>query len=525
MSRQLRGALWHVAAIVLSSSLINLAAPVGGGLTPLAFIAFAPWLAVLSRDIRPSMAFISGLAMGLVYIIPLHWPTFAAAVAAGGAQGWKLHLTTLGFFVCYALPFALYAPVDSLLRRHWTLPDPLWALLRAALLASLMCLVWAPFPYTPTVIITEWSSLLQVAAIGGEPLLLMLMLWPSAVLAGLLRQPFTRAGVTRAVMPLAVGLLLVHVHGSWRIQKMDQAEADGAGQRLSALPLQMDLPHRSTAQMLTRDRQRGRQSALELTRRALADAPRCELVIWPEVPLTAERSRPACEQGRRMATSLGLPLLMQCYRQVGRDGFATGLDLQLQVSAEWLLPEETGQSNLWHGKSSLVPFYEQPLFRSGHLQAGQPGSVFELDSERRLIPTLCYELHSRKHMRQGVFNGGNIVAHMASFTPFSRHPIDRWDLAMAQLRAVEFGVPILRATNRGPVGWIDANGRVRALSERFGRHAECQDIWTPSGKATLYTYISPVAAALPAIIFLLLGWAFAPEHNCSEAPKLLQGRA
>ncbi|MCA1780222.1 MAG: hypothetical protein LC637_12830 [Xanthomonadaceae bacterium] len=76
---------------------------------------------------------------------------------------------------------------------------------------------------------------------------------------------------------------------------------------------------------------------------------------------------------------------------------------------------------------------------------------------------------------------------MASFTPFSRHPIDHWDLALAQLRAAEFGLPILRAVNRGSAGWIDANGRVRALSDRFGRHAECYDIWTPSGPATIYS--------------------------------------
>jgi len=512
MARPLLKVLWHIAAIVLSSTLINLAAPVGGGLTPLAFIAFAPWLAVLSRDLRPTMAFVSGLVMGLVYIIPLHWPTFAAAVAAGGAQGWKLHLTTMGFFFCYALPFALYAPLDCILQRRWTLPGPLWALLRAALLASLMCLVWAPFPYTPVVTITEVSSLLQVAAIGGEPLLLMLMLWPSAVLAGLFRQPFTRLVTMQALLPLVAGLLLVHVYGSWRIQQMDRAEADGAGQRLSALPLQMDLPHRSTAQMLTRDRPRGRQSALELTRRALEEAPGCELVIWPEVPLTAERSRPACEQGGRITDSLGLPLLMQCYRQQ---------DHQLVLSAEWLLPQvernTNPQTNPWHGKSSLVPFYERPIFGEGMVAAGQPGTVFELDAQRRLIPTLCYELHSRKHMRQGVFNGGNIVAHMASFTPFSRHPIDRWDLAMAQLRAAEFGLPILRSTNRGPVGWIDANGRVRALSERFGRHAECQDIWAPDGATTLYTYIAPVAAGLPAIILLLLGWAFGRKRPDSDS--------
>ncbi len=508
MPRQSLGALWHLAAIALSSSLINLAAPVGGGLTPLAFIAFAPWLAVLSRDLRPTMAFISGLAMGMVYIIPLHWPTFAAAVASGGAQGWMLHLTTLGFFFCYALPFALYAPLDGILQRRWRLPGPLWALLRAALLASLICLVWAPFPYTPVVTIVDWSSLLQIAAIGGEPLLLMLMLWPSAVLAGLWQQPFSRVVTMQALVPLIVGLVLIHVYGSWRIYQMDQAEANGAGQRLSALPLQLDLPPRATAQMMTRDRPGGRRSALELTRRALEQAPQCELVIWPEVPLTPAQSSPACAQGAGIADSLGLPLLMQCYRQQSQQGHDHQNGQQALVTAEWLLPQAERDSNPWHGKSSLVPFYEKPIIGTGNLRAGQPGTVIELDPQRRLIPTLCYELHSRKHMRQGVFNGGNIVAHMASFTAFSRHPIDRWDLAMAQLRAAEFGLPILRSTNRGPVGWIDANGRVRASSERFGRHAECQDIWTPSGKATPYSYIAPVAAALPAILFLLLGWGF-----------------
>lgn len=497
ISRRSRGVLWHIGAIALSSALINLAAPIGGGLTLLAFVAFAPWLALLDRDLRPTAAAVSGLAMGLAYVIPLHWPVFAAAVAAGGARGWALHLTTLGFFFCYALPFALFAPLDGMLRRRWILPAPAWALLRAALLASLICLVWAPFPHPLVVIVVHWSSLLQMAAIGGEPLLLLLMLWPSAVLAGPCRPPVARPVVIQALLPLAVGFLLVHVYGSWRIDRMDRAEATGAGQRLSALPLQLDLPHRATAQMLIRDRARGRQSALEVTRTALGEAPQCELVIWPEVPLTGEQSGPACEQGARIADSLGLPLLMQCFRSQGN---------QPLISAEWLLPGAGREPDRWHAKSSLIRGYEQPLFRPGVLKAGQPGTVFELDPDRRLIPALCYELHSRKHIRQGVLNGGNIVAHMASFTPFSRHPVDHLDLALARLRAAEFGVPILRAVNRGSVGWIDANGRVRALSDRFGRHAECHDIWTPSGPATVFSRIAPVAAGLPAAIVLLLGW-------------------
>lgn len=482
-------------AIALSALLINIAAPVGGNLPLLAWIAFAPWMASLS-GLRWWSAGCSGLVMGLAYVIPLHWATFAAAVASAGWSGWMQQLITLGFFLSYAAPFAVFAAVDAALQRRWQLPSQTLALIRAGLLASLICGMWAPFPYTPVVTIVGFTSIFQLASVGGEPLLLMLLLWPSAALAGIFRESTSGWRRWQALSPVAASLLAGTIYGQMHIAELDRAEADGSGVRLSALPLQLNLPPQgASAQLLTRDRPNGQQSALELTRAALQRSTQCELVVWPEAPLTVERSAQACAQGADMAASLGVPTLMQCYRPDGD---------QVQITAEWLLPD--GSASQWHGKSNLVPLYEQPILSNGLVTPGMPGTVFELDSERRIIPTLCYELHSRRHMRQGVFNGGNVVAHMASFAPFERNPIDIWDQAMAQLRAVEFQIPILRAANRGPSGWIDAAGRARSLSERFGSGGECLAIWSPARPPSIFAYLSPVGAWLPGALALALGW-------------------
>lgn len=157
-----RGLLLHaIGAITLSALLVALSAPGVGDVSILAWVAFAPWLASLPR-LRWHWAALSGLAMGLAYIIPGHWSTFAAAVGNTGAEGWAREALTLAFFSPYALPFLVFGAIDGLLRA-WAGANSLTgqALLRSAVLASLICLIWSPFPYTPVTAIVDWSALVQ----------------------------------------------------------------------------------------------------------------------------------------------------------------------------------------------------------------------------------------------------------------------------------------------------------------------------------------------------------------------------
>lgn len=474
-------------AIVLSGVLIALSAPGVGDWSWLAWVAFAPWLASRSR-----LPLLWGLLMGLVYIIPGHWSTFASAVGSTGLQGYWRDAWTLLFFATYAVPFALFACLD----RHlcaWAGAGALQslALLRAGVLSSLICLCWSPFPYTPATAIVDSIGIAQWASVGGEPLLLTLLLWPSALLAGLWQTRPPLAQARNALLGLALILILATVIGHARVALADRAQAQGAGLQLSALALQLDLPARAAPSLLTRDRPASAASAVELTRRGYEAAPDCELAVWPETTVDIAHGPRVCAAGQALAAATGKPLLMQCYR---------ALDQQHQLTAEWLRPQALGPAV--HAKSSLVPAYERPLWGEGRLRAGTPGRVFDVDHSRRLIPALCYELYAGSHVRRSVLAGGQFIAHMVSFTGFDRQPIDLWDQPMARLQAIAYGVPILRVGNRAPIGWIDAHGRTRAQSERFGQRASCMQLWSPASAPTLYTQIAPLAAWLPALALL-----------------------
>lgn len=486
-----RAAGWTpAAAVALSGALVAASAPGVGEHSWLAWIAFAPWLASLA-GLTPARAALSGLAMGLAYIIPGRWETFATAIGAAGTQGLERDAWTLLFFASYALPFAIFAAIDrALAPRTAAVPRPLVAPLRASVLAGLICGLWSPFPYTPASGVVDFIGIAQWASVGGEPLLLSLLLWPGMVLAELLAaRPGWRAAA-RSLVPVVLALAALSLAGHARIAAMDHSEASGGGQRLSVLLLQLDLPVAASPISLWRDRPGAAQSAVEATRSALQQQPQCEAVVWPETTVAPRHAARACAAGQRLATELGVPMLMQCFRGSQR----------LRMSAEWHRPgQPTGTP---HFKSSLVPLYETPLWGAGGLEAGRPGHVYAVDAHRSLIPALCYELYSDAHLRASVLAGGQFIAHMVSFAAFDRQPIDRWDGPMARLRAIAFGVPIARAGNRSFAGWIDANGRVRSASARFGREARCHGLWSPATAPTPYTHVAGHAAGLPAALVL-----------------------
>jgi apolipoprotein N-acyltransferase len=490
---------WAPAAgVALSGLLMAASAPGVGELAWLTWIAFVPWLATLA-GLTPARAALSGLAMGLAYTIPGRWETFATAIGATGTQGLERDLWTLLLFATYGVPFAIFAAVDrAMAPRIARLPGALVAPLRASSLAGLICGLWTPFPYTPVVGLVDFIGIAQWASVGGEALLLSLLLWPGMVLAQLLTVRVGLRAAARRVAPVVAVLVALSLAGHARIAAMDRSEARGEGQRLSLLPLQLDLPPGASPVTLWRDNPGSAQSAIEATRSALRQQPQCEAVVWPETTVAARHGARACAAGQRLATELGVPLLMQCYRG----------DERLRMSAEWHRPDQPAVTV--HYKSSLVPLYETPLRGAGGLEAGRPGHVYAVDAQRSLIPALCYELYSDAHLRASVLAGGQFIAHMVSFAAFDRQPVDLWDGPMARLRAIAFGVPIARAGNRSFSGWIDANGRVRSASARFGREARCHGLWSPATAPTPYTHVAGHAAGLPAALVLAIALIAVP---------------
>lgn len=491
----------------LSALLLVLATPAA---TPhpwpmLAWIGFAPWFATLSRLGTPG-ALLSALVLGLGYTIPGHWEAFGAAVSASTGESVRRELFLALLFGSLAVPLLVFAWIHAALLRRWELRPWLRPMLESALLASLIVGIWAPFPYTPTLLIVDQSAVLQAADIGGEALPLWLLLWSSAWLGQLLGAPGRWRDRCSGALLLAAAAAACLGYGLWRIEVLESQERSGSGVRLQAMPLQLDLPNYASPRTMLSNRAGLSASALELSREGLLAAPQCELAVWPEVPIAVERVGALCQRGPHVAATLDTPVLMQCSRQMGESH---------QVTAELFTPGKA--SPLSHAKSSLVPLYERPVLAAGKVEPGIGGSVFDLGAGRHLVPTLCYELHSRDHLRRASLQGGNIVIHMASFTPFQRHAVDEIDLAMSRLRAIEFRMPIVRSANRGAAGWIDAAGRPRALSERLGTSNRCVGVFAPAGGPTLFARFSTLAPWLPASLTLLLAlWLRRREQRIGE---------
>lgn len=481
----------------MSSALLLLATP---GATPVlwpgfAWVGFAPWFALLPR-LGWGTALLSGLVLGLGYTIPGHWDAFATAIAAASGESPLRDVYLFLLFLSLALPFMLFGWLDATLLRPWQSSKWQRPLLRSALLASLIVGIWSPFPYTPTLLIVEQTQLLQIVDIAGEVIPLWLLLWSSAWLAEVLAAPAQWRRHRVALFPLLLLAVACLVYGDRRIDTLEAREHSGDGVSLRAMPLQLDLPNHASVRTMLSDRSGAATSAMELSRVGLQAPPQCELAIWPEVPIPLERVDALCQRGTELARRLGVPLLLQCSRVSG-DRF--------QVTAELFSPGTS--TPLVHAKSALVPLYEQPLLAPGHTETGAGGSVFAFPGGRGLVPTLCYELHSRDHLRAAAMNGGNIIVHMASFTAFERHPVDEIDLAMARIRAIEFRMPIVRSANRGAVGWIDAGGRPRQLSQRLGTANRCVKIFSPADGPSVFARIAPIAPWLPgamALIWVLL---------------------
>ncbi|TVQ41065.1 MAG: hypothetical protein EA370_02740 [Wenzhouxiangella sp.] len=489
-------------AVALSGLLINAAAD-GVASVPqplMAWIAFAPWLAA-STVLRPKAAFALGLLMGLAYFVPGRWAGVGPPLLAISDPVWTGHLWTLGLSLTYALPFAVFGWIDSKWLRR-SLPAALEPLARAAILATLGGVLWTPFPLTPAILIVDHTPMIQLAEFGGETLAFWLMLLPSATLA----QLFVADDWTGFGKSLAVGLVLLSAAALFGEQRVRQVDAAAARHEpVSVMALQLSLTPNTMAGSLTALRTGGRTSAAELTRNALADDPSCLLAVWPELPIQPERIDFVCRRAPYLAARLQTPLLMHCNQSDER-----------RSGAAWLFrPDEPVPKK--HHKSALVPLYETDLWRGLlRLEEGTPGTVMHLNPDVRVIPSICYESHSHRHIRAGSAAGGNLIAQLSNFTVFGGAVVDRVDLATTRMLAVEYRLPVVRSVNGETAGWIDAVGRLRELTTDHSAAGGCAEVQLPNLDPTLFAKAGPWVAWLPGLFAIGLAWGWRRRSAFSQ---------
>jgi len=201
------------------------------------------------------------------------------------------------------------------------------------------------------------------------------------------------------------------------------------------------------------------QRALKLS----AAAPKPDLVIWPESAVAnwLSRAGPAFEL---MSAATGTPMI------TGINADAAGRAYNALV-----VLDDTGNPRLRYDKHHLVPFGEYiplpGLLRALGLQtftqasgygfsAGPGPQVLDLGALGHALPLICYEAVFPHDLRTAT--RPDWVLQITNDAWFGNFAGPQQHLVQARMRAIETGLPLIRAANTGISALIDARGRVQA---------------------------------------------------------------
>ncbi len=290
------------------------------------------------------------------------------------------------------------------------------------------------------------TPVMQAAALGGPSLLTFL-----ALIAALLPVAFGMRGmlVALALAGSAWGI------GAWRLAQPVPPRADAPVVRLVQPNAAQHLKWRRDMIPVFVNRQ------IDLT--AAPSRPEPDLIVWPEtaVPYTLDSAGPVLAEIAQAAD--GRPVVLGIQRWPGARPFNSAVVLN-----------EDGRVTQIYDKHHLVPFGEYmplaDLFAragisglaadEGRGYAAGPGArLLDLGPLGEVLPLICYEAIFPQDLR-GTATRPDWILQITNDAWFGTFSGPYQHLAQARLRAVEQGLPLLRAANTGVSAVIGPKGRL-----------------------------------------------------------------
>ena len=246
-----------------------------------------------------------------------------------------------------------------------------------------------------------------------------------------------------------------------------------------------------------------------------------DALIWPE---TAAPFVLAREAGRRRLLALLAPkggaLITGAVRTRRRTGEVNGIWNSIQAI------DRRGEIIAQYDKHHLVPFGEYLPFRpllswfgldkivqgAGDFVAGGGPALLRVAALPPFRPLICYEAIFPSEVAAPARAAWLLNVTNDAWYGDSSGP--RQHLVMAQARAVEQGVPLVRATNTGISAVTDAYGRIVARLELGQRGVLDVDLPQPLATAGLYgRYGDGLFALLWLILAAFAGWRLWREYR------------
>ena len=445
------------------------------GIPGLAWIAPALMLAAaLGRSGGESfrIGYVAGLAY---YLASLYWllliPYRWHSIPLGPAAGW---LSLSAYVALYPATWVWLLCPAGVLGRSWT-QRTLWSISGAALWVALEMLrdrLFTGFPWNPLGA-TQYQMvpLIQGASVTGIYGVSFLIVWVSLSLlsAGLLivLRPTTRSIWAREIM---LPVLVVAIVFNFGFRQL--ARASAPERTLNVTLVQPSIPQ-TLIWDTSRDLDRFRE-LIQLSKQALTN--RTDLLVWPEA---------AVPSYARWDTNV-YPAITNLVRQhhvwlilgsddVGRPAPPAAPDKYEYYNASFLVSPD-GEFVSRYIKRNLVVFGEYiPLVRwlpfvkwftpiEGGFTSGDHPVPFVLDHPSvKTSPLICFEDIFQRTAREAAEDDTDFLVNLTNNGWFGDSAAQWQHAAAAVFRAVENGLPLVRCSNNGLTGWVDAQGRLRQV--------------------------------------------------------------
>ncbi|MBX6385312.1 MAG: apolipoprotein N-acyltransferase [Microbispora sp.] len=441
-------------------ALIRLAASVAGGL--IVYLAFPPigwWfcapvglalLALALRGTRVRRAAWIGYAGGMAFLLPtLAW------VRPIGDDAWvALAAVESLFWAALACAAALVMRL-----RLW----PLWvACLWVAQEWARGAFPFGGFPWARLAFSQGESPYTGFAALGGAPLVSFTVALTGTLLASLVTRRPPRWRADRVLAGTFLAAIAVPVLGMVVPRPGDEGRTVRIG------VIQGNVPGRGMYFLGDEPAVVLRNHADETHRMAEAvragRLPRPDIVVWPENstdidPYTSEFARQVIDSA---AEDIGVPILVGAVVNIGADHRAT----------RGLVWDPVTGPGAYYDKRRLVPFGEFTPLKDVFLALSSRAQLVGRQSvpgnkpgALRMGPVTigtveCYEVAFDGTVRDTVLAGGTPLVVQTNNATYALTNLPPQQLAMAQLRAVEFNRAVVTAATTGISAYVGPDGHV-----------------------------------------------------------------
>lgn len=434
-------------------------------------LAFPPWhilpgllgLAVLTLLIIRSPGAGVAFGRGLVFGIALSLVTTSWVAIAFSAEADKFGALALPATFLLCLAIALFPACYAAFLKAWHIDHPVAASLGLAALWGLGEWVRASileFPWNPMAVVwTASEATLQFVALTGTAALSMLTVFAAALAVLLITDTRRWAQVAATATPLLL-VAVIYGYGSWRFTYAVPPPTD-----LYLRVVQANIP-----QDAKWDPERLRTnflSQVELSHEPAPTAPR--ITVWPEsaVPFSLEQDATVRGYIGQIARA------GQGYVVTGSNHIVRTDDGGYVANNSIYVIGPDGEIETRYDKANLVPFGEFLPFRPvmnaiglhavaasmGDFTPGPGRTTVELPGIPAFSPTICYEAAYPSDATDGT-GRAEWLLNVTNDAWFGDSAGPRQHLALAEMRSVEEGLPLVRAANTGISVVTDAYGRV-----------------------------------------------------------------